>query len=350
MLKMIDFKEKISEVTKKKLKCNIKVSKVFYKRLYLLLVAISLAIGTLGCAEIKNKFTTVVSTAETKLGLNTPTLHNLGDMVQLKDYKVTVNGISTLPLDKERIKPKDGNEFILVNCTIENISNENKDVSSINLFKAVDKDGVSYSQSLFTNINGSLDGTIEVAKKVTGLYWIEVPKGKTGFQLEFDSSLTTSANEVVVLDGSPYGDNNGENNKQSNEIILNKPFYVETKNGKYTFTVEGARVSNKRKQGQRSNVSSVVYLDYSYENKSYGEKIGRDLYIDSNSFKVTDDEGKVLETYPVDDDNRIIKKVPIGGKCNGSIAYGINGNSKNINVTFIGDSKKVGPIKVPIKQ
>jgi len=318
------------------------MSKTFYKRLCIIFIALCITIGTLGCADIKNKITSLVSTTETKKDTNEPTAHKIGDTVELKDFKITINGVRKITADKNNIvKPKNGNEFILIDCTIENISSETKDVSAINIFKVVDKDGASYDKTLFTDTNGNLEGKIEPTKIIKGEYWVEVPTGKDVAELEFDQSLTNNIRQTVVLDGST---------NQSKGIILNKPYNVETGNGTYSLTIEGARLSNKRNDGLRIKVDKVVYLDYSYENKSYGEKIGRDLYIDSNSFKVTDDEGKVLETYPVDDDNRIIKKVPIGGKCNGSIAYAINGNSKNINVTFIGDSKKVGPIKVPIKQ
>lgn len=315
--------------------------KTFYKRLCIIFMTLCITIGTLGCADVKNKITALASTTETKQDTNEPTSYNIGDTVELKDFKVIINGVRKITTDKKStVKPKSGNEFILIDCTVENISSETKNVSAIDMFKVVDKDGESYNKTLFTDENGSLNGEIKPTKIINGEYWVEVPIGKDVIELEFSPSLTNNIRQTVVLDGSTA---------QSKGITLNKPYNVKTENGDYNITIESARLANKRNDGLHKNIDKVVYLDYSYENKSYGEKIGRDLYLDSNSFKVTDDEGNKLETYPVNDDNRITKKVSVGGKCSGSIAYAVNTNSKNLNVTFIGDSKKAGPVKVPIK-
>lgn len=122
----------------------------------------------------------------------------VGDTIQTKDFKITVNKVKTSE-GGEFVKPKDGNEFIKADITIENISKEEQNVSSMIMFKVVDKDGRSYNQAIVEDQNGQLDGKVAPGRKMTGEYVVEVPKGATGLQLEFDSSLLTSGQVIVDL-------------------------------------------------------------------------------------------------------------------------------------------------------
>lgn len=122
----------------------------------------------------------------------------VGDTIQTKDFKITVNKVETSE-GGEFVKPKDGNEFIKVDITIENTSKEEQNVSSMIMFKVVDKDGRSYNQAIVEDQNGQLDGKVGPGRKLTGEYVVEVPKGATGLQLEFDSSLLTSGQVIVDL-------------------------------------------------------------------------------------------------------------------------------------------------------
>ncbi|ELC8400432.1 DUF4352 domain-containing protein [Clostridium perfringens] len=122
----------------------------------------------------------------------------VGDTIQTKDFKITVNKVETSE-GGEFVKPKDGNEFIKVDITIENTSKEEQNVSSMIMFKVVDKDGRSYNQAIVEDQNGQLDGKVAPGRKMTGEYVVEVPKGATGLQLEFDSSLLTSGQVIVDL-------------------------------------------------------------------------------------------------------------------------------------------------------
>lgn len=178
---------------------------------------------------------------------------------------------------------------------------------------------------------------------------ISLKKVDGEWKITKDDSLTTL---LIGMSGSAL---TGENNKNSDtkkevkEMVLNQPFDVETENGNYTLTIEGARQTDKRNQFSDKKVNKVVILDYSYANESFGEKAGQDLYIDSFAFQVLDDEGNVLDTYPVDDENRVPKNTPVGGKCKGSATYAVTTDSKNLNVTFVRGSQKVAKIQVPIQ-
>lgn len=122
-------------------------------------------------------------------------------MVQLKDYKITVNKVYTVE-GNDVFKPKEGNEFIAVDCTVENISKEQKTVSSMMMFKVVDKDGRACENSLKGETlakAGQLDGEVGPGRKITGVYVVEVPQGTKGLELEFDASLLSSGQVIVKL-------------------------------------------------------------------------------------------------------------------------------------------------------
>lgn len=157
---------------------------------------------------------------------------------------------------------------------------------------------------------------------------------------------------LLGIDESTFNDENVGDNKDEviivKEMTLNTPFIVETENGNYNLTIEGARATDERNEFSEKEVKKVVFLDYSYENISFGETSGNDLYIDEYAFQVLDDEGNVVDTYPIYDENRTSKDTPVGGKCKASGTFGVTTESKNLNVTFKRGNEKVAKIVVPI--
>lgn len=61
-----------------------------------------------------------------------------------------------------------------------------------------------------------------------------------------------------------------------------------------------------------------------------------------------DGEGNVLRTYPVAIDKRL-QVVPVGGKSNATIAYGVPTDSKTIKLQFERQNKPVGEMVVEVK-
>ena len=160
---------------------------------------------------------------------------------------------------------------------------------------------------------------------------------------------------LLGIDESTFSNENvDDSDKNENAVVstkemtLNTPLTIETKNGNYNLTIEGARATDERNKFSEKEVKKVVILDYSYENISFGETSGEDLYIDEYAFQVLDDEGNVLDTYPVNDENRTPKSTPVGGKCKASATFGVTTESENLNVTFKRGNEKVAKIVVPI--
>lgn len=177
-------------------KCGAKNSKPFYKKIWfwVLVVIIIAAIG--GSGSNKPKLVSEdkpVVTKEEKS--NKEEVFNIGDTIELDKFKITVNEVKTTD-GSDFIKPQEGNEFLYVDATVENISDKEQTVSSVLMFKVVDKDGRAMKQTIVENANGQLDGTIGPGRKMTGEYVVEVPKDATGLELQFDSSL--GGNQVVV--------------------------------------------------------------------------------------------------------------------------------------------------------
>ena len=127
-----------------------------------------------------------------------PTSFKVGDTIKLNDYTVKVNSASVVKNSNEFIVPKAGNEFFAVDCTITNTSNSEQTISSLMMFKIVDKDGRACEMSIGGE-GGQLDGSIGAGRKMTGVYTVEAPKGTTGLELEFDGSLFSAGQIIVKL-------------------------------------------------------------------------------------------------------------------------------------------------------
>lgn len=123
----------------------------------------------------------------------------VGDTVKLNNYTVKVNKASVIKSTNEFIVPKAGKEFFAVDCIITNTSDVEQTISSIMMFKVVDKDGRACEYAMTAEGGGQLDGTIGVGRKMTGIYTVEAPKGAKGLELEFDGSLFSTGQVIVKL-------------------------------------------------------------------------------------------------------------------------------------------------------
>ncbi|KGO14649.1 hypothetical protein NZ45_06410 [Clostridium botulinum] len=189
---------------------NKKVKKPFYKKwwFWILILIVGIGIGA-GAGTIIDEPQKVGQTSakvqdkstETSTETNKSKIFKIGDVVKLKDFKVTVNKVYKVKGD-EFNQPQSGNEFIAVDCSVENISNEQQPVSSVMMFKVVDKDGRECEESiegLTAAKAGQMDGEIGPGRKITGVYVVEVPKGTTGLELEFNGSLLLGGQVIVKL-------------------------------------------------------------------------------------------------------------------------------------------------------
>lgn len=112
-----------------------------------------------------------------------------GELDDKKDEKLGLNGsaeFKTLKFTATEIKessgttyfsPEEGNVFVGIKFTVENVSDEEQSVSSILLFEAYADDvKCDYSVSAACVFDeGTLDGAVAPGKKLVGWYSLEVP-------------------------------------------------------------------------------------------------------------------------------------------------------------------------------
>lgn len=166
--------------------------KLKMKRILMLVVSLLICIGMIACGSSTEK------KEEKKEDKNKT--YSVGETIELKNQKFTVNGIRSAEKDKDGIlKAEDGKEFLYVSCTIENTSDEEISVSSILLFKVVDKEGQECKEAFVTDTEGQLDGKVLVGKKLKGEYVAQVPKGATELELQYTTGAITGETVVVKL-------------------------------------------------------------------------------------------------------------------------------------------------------
>ena len=99
------------------------------------------------------------------------------------------------------LAPDDGNVYVGVKFTVENISDEEQAVSSVLLFDAYSGDAkCDYSISALTEFDGSsIDGSIAPGKKLEGWYGVEVPADWSEIELDVKSDLLSSGTARFVF-------------------------------------------------------------------------------------------------------------------------------------------------------
>lgn len=118
----------------------------------------------------------------------------IGQTGQAGDFKVTVNKVTHTK--QGTVAPDAGKEYVIVNLTVENISQEAKAFSSLLFLTLYDGANNKYDISLFgpnieiietTISNQNAEGRVEAGKSVTGDVAFEVADSATGLRLEYAS-------------------------------------------------------------------------------------------------------------------------------------------------------------------
>ena len=152
------------------------------KRSVALILAMVLCLTFVGCVEVEEGVrketvpaieaaTTAPATEENK-----ELIFGLNEVAAFSALKFTATEFKESKGDKY-FKPESGNVFVGVKFTIENISNEKQNVSSLLLFDGyVDDVKCAYSFSAACAFaEGTIDGEVAAGKKLIGWYALEVP-------------------------------------------------------------------------------------------------------------------------------------------------------------------------------
>ena len=119
-------------------------------------------------------------------------VYGINQTAELKTLKFTATELSESN-GEDFFEPEEGNVFVGIKFTVENISDEEQSVSSLLLFEGyVDDIKCDYSISAACVFDeGTLDGSIAPGKKLVGWYALEVPSDWSVIELEVQSNWIT---------------------------------------------------------------------------------------------------------------------------------------------------------------
>lgn len=148
-------------------------------------------------AKVGEKTTETVKTTS-----NTPELkasYKVGDIVSVGDYLVTVNSFkNNIATDNQFIVPKDGNQFVQVDITIENKGKDKTNISTLLQMYVKDSEGSKFNQTFIPD-QKSLDGELLSGDKVKGQLTYEVPKNVSGMKYYYNAAFLFGKSIVVDL-------------------------------------------------------------------------------------------------------------------------------------------------------
>ena len=153
------------------------------KKILCLIIAFVLTLCLAGCVVIDTpsdndpiKETSSASTPTPTTEAPAKTTFGLNETATFKNLKFTASEL--LESEGENFfTPASGKIFVGVKFTIENISSETQNVSSLLLFEAYCDDiKLEYSFNATCAFDGTLDGEVAPGKKLVGYYAVEVPE------------------------------------------------------------------------------------------------------------------------------------------------------------------------------
>jgi hypothetical protein len=119
-----------------------------------------------------------------------PETLGVGDSVEVRGIRATLNGVRTLPTtDLDQPVESPDNLFVATDLTFENTSDSSVAVSSLLEFVLKDEDGYSASQTVHTEQRQLAEGDIAPGQKTSGEIVYEVPPETRGLQLDYNPFL-----------------------------------------------------------------------------------------------------------------------------------------------------------------
>ncbi len=172
------------------------------KRILLFFLLATLCFSLVSCTldEAPTKERTEADTEQTVAESKVETF-GLNDTAAFKNLKFTAMTIEE-NTGEDFFQPEVGNVFVGIKFTIENISNENQNVSTLMLFEGYCDDiKCSYSISAACVFDeGTLDGEIAPGKKLVGWYALEVPENWASIELDVASDRLSNKSARFVFE------------------------------------------------------------------------------------------------------------------------------------------------------
>ena len=164
-----------------------------------LIVIIAIASGGKSNTGEKVNTTSNNSTSSQPPSKPTNQHYKVGDTVKVGDkWQVVVNSVKT-DTGGEYSTLKQGNVYLLIDVSLNNISKEEQNTSSIAEWKLTDTAGQAYTTTFFSGAPPAPDGKVEAGAPAKGTLAYEVPATTKEFRLAFTPSLFSSGQTIWDL-------------------------------------------------------------------------------------------------------------------------------------------------------
>ena len=181
-----------------------KKKKPFYKKWWLwVLVAIVFVSAISGGEDSPKKEISSTSNSSSSISSRSKDekeIFKLGETAVFSGLKFTATEVKE-SYGEEFFSPEEGNVFIGVKFTIENTSNETKNISSLLLFDAY-VDGIKSNISMSAEMafdEGTLDGELASGKKMVGYYGLEVSEKWEEMELQVSQYWLSNSKAIFVF-------------------------------------------------------------------------------------------------------------------------------------------------------
>lgn len=171
------------------------------KKILALLLVVVICCSFAACFDYDTPEKEIGETQSTETKTKKEETFGLNESAVFTDLKFTATELKESG-GSEFLGPDEGNVYVGVKFTIENISDEDQTISSIMLFDGYADDvKCAYSiGGLVAFDGGQLDGTVASGKKMTGWYVLEVPKKWNEIELQVKSNWLSGSSAKFVFE------------------------------------------------------------------------------------------------------------------------------------------------------
>lgn len=124
------------------------------------------------------------------------TVGAIGDRVVSGGIAMTINSAERVAQIGDFQKADDGNEFVLIDVTLENVDRDEAPYNPL-YFKVKDADGYEYSAGITMTDNSLKSGDLAKGEKSRGTVSVEVPTGATGLVVSYEPIVIFGGYEVI---------------------------------------------------------------------------------------------------------------------------------------------------------
>ena len=163
--------------------------------------------ATFGASTDKKESPKIVKAIQTEVEQPTKdkvTRFTIGDTIINRDYKLTIEGASIIVSDNKYAQPNENCEFIEVDLTVENTSNDTLNVNPFYFTSYADGFSIdNYNTDIYmATSKNRLSADLDIGKKVKGVLCYEVPNDWSELELfvKLSDYFGDDADAILVIE------------------------------------------------------------------------------------------------------------------------------------------------------